>query len=70
MRDSTNFKLGLVVTSNAGAANTREFLSPTDVEGVPIGTVLTPKSIVLHGNNSPDAAKSVKFNIYYTEPNN
>jgi hypothetical protein len=70
MRDSTNFKLGLVVTSNAGAANTREFLSPTDVEGVPIGTVLTPKSIVLHGNNSPDAAKSVKFNVYYTEPNN
>lgn len=70
MQDSTNFKLGLVVTSNAGAANTREFLSPTDVEGVPIGTVLTPKSIVLHGNNSPDAAKSVKFNIYYTEPNN
>jgi hypothetical protein len=70
MQDSTNFKLGLVVTSNAGAANTREFLSPTDVEGVPIGTVLTPKSIVLHGNNSPDAAKSVKFNVYYTEPNN
>ena len=69
MRDSTNFKLGLVVTSNAGAANTREFLNPTDVEGVPIGTVLTPKSIVLHGNNSPDAAKSVKFNVYYTEPN-
>lgn len=70
MRDSTNFKLGLVVTSNAGAANTREFLSPADVEGVPIGTVLSPKSIVLHGNKSPDAAKSVKFNIYYTEPNN
>jgi len=70
MRDSTNFKLGLVVTSNAGAANTREFLNPTDVEGVPIGAVLSPKSIVLHGNNSPDAAKSVKFNVYYTEPNN
>ena len=70
MRDSTNFKLGLVVTSNAGATNTREFLSPADVEGVPIGTVLSPKSIVLHGNNSPDAAKSVKFNVYYTESNN
>ncbi|MDC1259843.1 DUF4270 domain-containing protein [Flavobacteriaceae bacterium] len=70
MRDSTNVKLGLVVSSNAGAANTRELLNPTDVEGVPIGTVLSPKSIVLHGNNSPDAAKRVKFNVYYTEPNN
>jgi hypothetical protein len=70
MRDSTNVKLGLVVSSNAGAANTRELLNPMDVEGVPIGTVLSPKSIVLHGNNSPDAAKRVKFNVYYTEPNN
>ena len=70
MRDSTNVKLGLVVSSNAGAANTRDLLNPTDVEGVPIGTVLSPKSIVLHGNNSPDAAKRVKFNVYYTEPNN
>ena len=70
MRDSTNVKLGLVVSSNAGEANTRDLLNPTDVEGVPIGTVLSPKSIVLHGNNSPDAAKRVKFNVYYTEPNN
>ena len=75
--DSTNVKLGLVVSSNVGAANTRGFQTSIDVgidsdittiEGVPTGTVLSPKSVVLHGNNSPVAAKRVKLNIYYTEP--
>lgn len=70
IRDSTNVTLGLVVSSNVGAANTRAFKSSSDIEGVPTGTVLTPKSVILHGNNSPDIAKRVKFNIYYTEPNN
>jgi hypothetical protein len=75
--DSTNVKLGLVVSSNVGAASPRGFQTSTDVgidsdittiEGVPTGTVLSPKSVVLHGNNSPVAAKRVKLNIYYTEP--
>ena len=75
--DSTNVKLGLVVSSNVGAANTRGFQTSIDVgidsdittiEGVPTGTVLSPKSVVLHGSNSPVAAKRVKLNIYYTEP--
>ena len=70
VRDSTNVTLGLVVSSNVGAANTRAFQNSSDIEGVPIGTVLSPKSVILHGNNSPDVAKRVKFNIYYTEPNN
>jgi len=70
IRDSTNVTLGLVVSSNVGAANTRAFQNSSDIEGVPTGTVLTPKSVILHGNNSPDIAKRVKFNIYYTEPNN
>ena len=77
INDSTNVKLGLVVSSNVGAANTRGFQNGIDVgvdgdittiEGVPTGTVLSPKSVVLHGNNSPNAAKRVKLNVYYTEP--
>jgi hypothetical protein len=77
INDSTNVKLGLVVSSNVGAANPRGFQTGIDVgigsdittiEGVPTGTVLSPKSVVLHGNNSPNAAKRVKLNIYYTEP--
>jgi hypothetical protein len=71
--DSTNVRLGLVVSSNVGAAATRGFqnsidIEGTEIEGIPAGTVLSPKSVVLHGNNSPVAAKRVKLNIYYTEP--
>ena len=75
--DSTNVKLGLVVSSNVGAANTKGFQTGIDVgtgsdittiEGVPTGTVLSPESVVLHGSNSPETAKRVKLNIYYTEP--
>ena len=71
--DSTNVKLGLVVSSNVGAPSPRGFQTSIDVdgtiiEGVPTGTVLSPKSVVLHGNNSPNVAKRVKLNIYYTEP--
>ena len=78
-KDSTNVKLGLVVSSNVGASNTKGFQAGIDVgidsdittiEGVPTGTVLSPKSVVLHGNNSPNIAKRVKLNVYYTEPKN
>jgi len=77
INDSTNVKLGLVISSNVGAASPRGFQTGIDVgidsdittiEGIPTGTVLSPKSVVLHGNNSPNAAKRVKLNVYYTQP--
>jgi hypothetical protein len=76
IRDSTNVKLGLVVSSNVGAITSRGFQNSIDleenivIEGAPIGTVLSLKSVVLQGNNSPNTAKRIKLNIYYTEPNN
>jgi hypothetical protein len=71
--DSTNVKLGLVVSSNVGAAATKGFQNGIDIgntiiEGIPTGTILSPKSVILHGNNSPDPTKRAKLNIYYTEP--
>lgn len=74
LNDSTNVKLGLVVSSNVGAANTKAFqngidLNNTIIKGVPTGTILSPKSVILHGNNSSDPTKRPKLNIYYTEPN-
>ena len=74
IEDSTNVKLGLVVSSNVGRAETRPFqnsidLNNTTIEGVPTGTILSPKSVILHGNNSPDPTKRAKLNVYYTEPN-
>ena len=70
INDSTNVKLGLLVSSNVGQISLNEFKNTEDIQGVPTGTVLSPKSVVLHGNNSPDPAKHPKLNIYYTEPNN
>ena len=70
INDSTNVSLGLLVSSNVGQISLNEFKNTEDIQGVPTGTVLSPKSVVLHGNNSPDPAKHPKLNIYYTEPNN
>ena len=70
INDSTNVSLGLLVSSNVGQISLNEFKNTEDIQGVPTGTVLSPKSVVLHGNNSPDPTKHPKLNIYYTEPNN
>ena len=70
LKDSTNVKLGIVVSSNVGAVNSRKLKDANEIEGIPSGTVLTPRSVILHGNNSPNSAKRPKLNIYYTEPNN
>ena len=68
--DSTNVKLGLVVSSNVGAATSRTSLNDNLVETIPEGTILSPKSVVLHGNNTASETQKVKLNIYYTDPNN
>ena len=70
INDSTNVSLGLLVSSNVGQISLNEFKNTEDIQGVPTGTVLSPKSVILHGNNSPDPTKHPKLNIYYTEPNN
>tara|TARA_B110000483_G_scaffold196174_1_gene234272 strand:- start:820 stop:2472 length:1653 start_codon:yes stop_codon:yes gene_type:complete len=70
INDSTNVRLGLLVSSNVGQTSLNEFQNIDDIQGVPTGTVLSPKSLVLHGNNSPTLTKQPKLNIYYTEPNN
>jgi hypothetical protein len=40
------------------------------VKGVPSGSILSPKSVILHGNNSDDESKKVKLNVFYTESEN
>jgi hypothetical protein len=41
-----------------------------DVEAIPMGTILSPRSVILQGSNSNDELKKVKLRVYYTEPNN
>lgn len=72
IRDSTNAKLGLVVTSNV---NTIENYSSKDddddgITQIPAGAIVSPRGTVLHGNNTSNEEKKVKLTIYYTEPDN
>lgn len=69
VRDSTNVKLGLVVTSNVGSIDPYGILGKND-EILPSGTILSPKGTVLFGNNTTNEDKKVKLTIYYTEPEN
>ena len=70
LNDSTNVKLGLVVSSNVGAVRSRNFQDDNEVESIPSGTVLSPKSVILHGNTSLNSEISPKLNIYYTDSTN
>ena len=70
-KDSTNVKLGLLVSSNVGAVDMKELQQyDQDVKGIPSGNILSPKSVVVHGSNSSDEHKKVKLKVYYTEPTN
>ncbi|MFC5194051.1 DUF4270 domain-containing protein [Bizionia hallyeonensis] len=70
LRDSTNLKLGVFVTTNINLTQNASVLNVPD-EKLSNGSVLSPRSTVLHGSNPsvPDT-KKVKFEIFYTEPNN
>ena len=71
VNDFTNLRLGLLVCSNVGAANTQKLLNYDSLlKGVPSGCVLSPKGVILHGSNSIDQLKKVKLNVYYTQLNN
>lgn len=70
-KDSTNVKIGLLVSSNVSAVDMKTFLTyDNQVKGVPSGSILSPKSVILHGNNSDDESKKVKLNVFYTESEN
>ena len=70
LNDSTNVKLGLVISSNVGAIRSRNFQEYDGVKSVPSGTVLSPRSVILHGNMSQNFDASPKLNIYYTDSTN
>ncbi|GEC70922.1 protein of unknown function [Flavobacterium flevense] len=72
--DSTNVKLGVVVTediNNTGMNKLRVPLQPgTTLTKAPQASVMNPLGVVLHGaNSSVPADKKLKLEIYYTKPN-
>lgn len=69
LRDSTNVKLGVYVSTNVN-----EILQATAQEYDEIdtnsGAVMSPRGTVLYGSNpNVPENKKVKFELYYTEPN-
>ena len=71
VNDATNLRLGVVVSSNVGAAINQKLLNYDPlVGGIPTGSVLSPKGVILHGSNTNDPLKKVKLNVYYSQANN
>ena len=71
LRDSTNFKLGLYLTTNINEISRADILDEDELESIPMGTILAPKGTVLHGSNlNVPEEKRVQLEIYYTEPDN
>lgn len=68
-RDSTNTKIGLVLSTNVNAITNVEILNSEDyVTGVPAATVISPRGTVLHGTNSSNSDKRMKLKLFFTEP--
>jgi hypothetical protein len=69
--DSTNVKLGLVVTENIGETGFSKLKTPNSfTKKLPKASVMNPLGTVLYGSHpSVPVDKRVKLQIYYTKPN-
>ncbi|RIV70748.1 DUF4270 domain-containing protein [Flagellimonas aequoris] len=72
VRDSTNAKLALTMTSNIGFPNVREAVD-SGMQGVyyPVMSTVSPLGTILYGSNveAGEEAKKLKLEIFYTEAN-
>lgn len=71
-RDSSNVKLGLVVSQNVSYIRFFETENPLLEEEtfdfIPGGDIVSPEGTVLHGNLSENIEKRLKMQLFYTEP--
>src|SRR5690606_10098169 len=68
LRDSTNFQLGLYLTSNMNEISNSFVLNDGILDGIPVGTALSQKGTVLYGSNeNVSEDKRVQLEIYYTK---
>tara|TARA_R110000850_G_scaffold271031_2_gene404643 strand:+ start:31753 stop:33267 length:1515 start_codon:yes stop_codon:yes gene_type:complete len=70
--DSTNVKLGLVVTQNINVITSQTLQNTVSpgVEEVPTGSVISPEGTILYGSHPENPEKRIRLNIYYTEIDN
>ncbi|WP_248724771.1 DUF4270 domain-containing protein [Seonamhaeicola sp. ML3] len=68
-KDSTNTKIGLVLSSNVNIVRNSEILNSTDdITQVPSVSVITPRGTILHGSNSSATEKRMVLKLFTTEP--
>ncbi|MEP5340068.1 MAG: DUF4270 domain-containing protein [Algibacter sp.] len=66
--DSTNTKLGLVLSNNVNVTSNSEILESNDIViSVPSASILSPRGTVLYGNNTSATEKKMILEIYSTE---
>ncbi len=71
MRDSTNTKIGLVLSSNVNLTNNSEILNSGDtVISVPSTSIITPRGTILYGTNvtPQNENKKMTLEIFFTKP--
>lgn len=73
--DSTNVRIGLVVTESIGGINSAKLKTPftsgnLNLDRVPSSSVINPLGTILYGSNpNVPVEKRLKLKIYYTNPN-
>ena len=70
-KDSTNVKLGLVVTEDIGIVTSYKLKTPnTFISQAPKTSVMNPLGTILYsGKSTVNETKRLKLEIYYTKPN-
>ncbi len=70
--DSTNVRLGLVVSQNVNliANSAVKESSDVEIEKIPSGSIISPLGTVLYGPEAENEEKRLKLQIFYTEPKN
>ncbi len=69
--DSTNVRLGLVVTEDINTVTNKKIKNPAlggTLKVIPTMSVVHPLGTVLYGSDAADVSIRPKFEIYYTEP--
>ncbi len=72
--DSTNVRLGLVVTENIADFTNRKVKTPptADIKEIPVASIINPLGTILYGSDIPVGAdgyeKRIQLKIYYTKP--
>lgn len=71
-KDSTNVRLGLVISQNINLVNSQSLQNPIapGIKNIPSASVISPEGTVLYGSNPANPENRVKLSIFYTEINN